>query len=84
MRMSKEKIMNHLKERGVDEDQRRRAFDSLPALVELRDHEETLRGFGADIDALTSAPDVEGPKPDDINPEEEGPVGAPNRADGAT
>lgn len=84
MRIAREHVIYHLEDRGADEATTTRAFDSLPALVETNDYEQTLRELGVDIDALTSAAGVEGPEPDDLSPETEGPVGAPNRAGGSS
>lgn len=82
MIIGRSEIIEHLKERGADEELCRRAFHDLPVLVETRDHLDILRDLGADVDALTSAEHIPGPNPDDINPEQTGPVGAPDKADG--
>lgn len=82
MRIPLNNIMEVLKEKGADAERIERARQSLPALVETREHEQTLQDLGLDVEELTSADHVPGPRPDDINPEEEGPVGAPDKAHG--
>lgn len=80
MKISLPRILDHLKEKGTDDKTIDRARRSLPALVETRDHAETLENLGVDVDTLTSA-DIPGPDPDHINPEVTGPVGAPDKAE---
>lgn len=79
MKIALGRILEDLTEEGADEkrlDQVRRA---LPALVDTREHGETLRELGIDVDALTRS-GIAGPTPDDHNPEQTGPVGAPDTA----
>lgn len=83
MRMALNDIMQYMEERGADQEQIERARKTLPGLVETREYADTLRDLGIDVDDLTSA-DVPGPRPDDLNPEEEGPVGAPNNPSAPT
>ncbi|HVM14619.1 MAG TPA: hypothetical protein VM287_09845 [Egibacteraceae bacterium] len=81
MRITRNDIMSYLEEHGADDDRREQARQNLPALVETKDHEQTLRDLGVDVDELISRQDISGvggPNPDQINPEEEGPVSAPN------
>lgn len=80
MRIALNRILEHLKDNGADEEQRERARQTLPALVETREHGQTLRDLGVDVEQLTSADDVPGPDPDHVNPEKTGPVGAPDKA----
>lgn len=81
MRITRNDIMSYLEEHGADDDRREQARQNLPALVETKDHEQTLRDLGVDVEELISNQNtegVEGPEPDQINPEEEGPVSAPD------
>lgn len=79
MKIALNRILDHLAERGADEEERDRARRALPALVETREHGDTLREFGVDVEALTGS-DIPGPDPDHVNPEKSGPVGAPDKA----
>lgn len=79
MRIALNRILEHLKEKGADEEHEDRARRTLPALVETREYADTLHELGVDVDALTSA-DIAGPDPDHINPEETGPVADPTKA----
>ncbi|HVL98537.1 MAG TPA: hypothetical protein VM324_04510 [Egibacteraceae bacterium] len=86
MRITRNDILSYLEEHGADDERRGRAEEALPALVETKDYEDTLRELGVDIDELISRQDqqgIPGPTPDGINPEKEGPVPAPNTAGGS-
>lgn len=77
MRIALGYILEHLEEHGADQERLDRVRRALPALVETREHAETLRELGVDVEALTAS-DIPGPTPDGHNPEQTGPVGAPN------
>ncbi|MEX0658200.1 MAG: hypothetical protein WD080_03620 [Egibacteraceae bacterium] len=80
MKIALAQVLDHLSEKGADDQQLDHARRILPALVETRDHAETLEDLGVDVGTLTSA-DIPGPNPDGINPEITGPVGAPDKAE---
>lgn len=85
-RITRNDVMSYLEEHGADDDTRERARQNLPALVETKDHADTLQDLGVDIDELIQNQNTEGvggPTPDDINPEQEGPVSAPNTGSGS-
>lgn len=80
MKIALPRILDHLKEKGADDQKLDHARRTLPALVETRDHADTLEELGVDVDTITSA-DIPGPDPDGINPEVTGPVAAPDKAE---